>query len=94
MTYKIPPTAQPCGFEELLDASEQATVFMVNYEECFAPEPSVLEDSFFLGDTRFSDFSEQTIYADYVAGVNLIFYVVDSAGDVWVLQPLVPLTEF
>jgi hypothetical protein len=94
MAYTIPPTAQRCGFEALLDASEQATVFMVNYDECFVPEPSVLEDSFFLGGTRFSDFSEQKIFADYVAGVNLIFYVVDATDEVWVLQPLVPLTEF
>jgi hypothetical protein len=93
MAYKIPPTAQRCGFEALLDASEQATVFMVNYEACFAPEPSMLGDSFFLAGVRFSDFSGK-IFADYVAGVALIFYVVDAADDVWVLQPLVPLTEF
>lgn len=95
MNYTIPPTAIPSDFEALLDASESCMVMMVNYGECFAPDPSDLDGgSFMLDGLYFSQFNTKSVKVDYVAGVSLIFYVESHEDEITVLQPLVPLTEF
>lgn len=89
MTQTIPPTAVPSSFEALYETAERCAGFLVNCTDFLVPEFSMLPQSFFLGGVRLDNFHDELkVSMDYVAGVNMIYYVEDVMGAVWSLQPL------